>query len=284
MKTIAEILQLSTFYLEQKQVEAPRRSAEELLAEVLSIPRLELYMQFDRPLTESEIISCRTLLFRRGQGEPLPYILGHIEFYQCQLEITPSVLIPRPETEILVDKIVSFLKKQKSALVNKVLLDICCGSGCIAIALKKQFPEMQVVASDLSSAALEVAKRNSQKNETSIEFLEGDLLEPFAGRRADFIVCNPPYVSPEEFAHLSREVKEFEPSSALLGGEDGVAFYKRLANQLPAHLNRSARVWLEIGSQQGSRIKELFQSSQWVIKEIEKDWAHLDRFFLLEME
>ncbi len=147
----------------------------------MKVPRLQLYMDFERPLNQPELDLCRARLVRRGKGEPLQYIRGEIEFLDCLIKLTPAVLIPRQETEILVDKIIGRLKRQE--LSGKILWDVCCGSGCIGIALKKKFPTLQVVLSDLSSEALQVARENAQANGVDVSFMQGDLLNPFAGKK-----------------------------------------------------------------------------------------------------
>lgn len=161
MKNIQEILQLSTEYLAKKQIENPRRQAELIISLALQMPRMDLYMQFDRPLDEQEISVIRDNLRRRAEGEPWQYIHGEVEFYGCRITVTPDVLIPRQETEILVDKIVSLLRKND--ISKKKLWDMCSGSGCIGIAIKKAIPELQVTLSDISEKSLAVAQENARK-------------------------------------------------------------------------------------------------------------------------
>ena len=158
MHTVIEILKLSTEFLKQKGIENSRRQAEDLLGDALGVGRMGLYLEHDRPLTESELNKCREWLKRRGNGEPLQYIAGKVEFFGCSLIVTPEVLIPRQETEILIDKIVQ--KLSTIDLEGKILWDVCCGSGCIGIALKKKFPKLHVALSDISAEALAVAKKN----------------------------------------------------------------------------------------------------------------------------
>lgn len=285
MKTIKDILELSTSHLESKGILSPRRSAEEILSHFLKLKRLDLYMHFDKPLGEDELDSCRQALRRRAQGEPLAYILASTVFFDCQFELSPDVLIPRPETEILVDKIAEELAaKSRDELKEMTLWDVCCGSGCIGISLKKRFPDLNVMLSDISSAALDLARRNATKNDVDVEFREGDLLEPFLGEKADVFVCNPPYISLEEYASLSREVREFEPKLALLAGESGFELYERLSKDLPSFLRPGAKVYFELGYQQGKKLEELFHSSEWASMELGLDWAGHDRFFFLEKE
>ena len=282
MRTILEVLNLSTDYLQKKGMQSAKRQAEELIGEALKVGRMGLYMQFDRPLTDSELDLCRGWLKRRGEGEPLQYISGQVEFFDCQIKVTPAVLIPRQETEILVDKIVK--KLAACSLADKELWDVCCGSGCIGIALKKRFPELRVVLSDLSPAALEIAKENARQNQVEVEFLQGDLLAPFSGRHVDFVVSNPPYVTDKEFLSLETEVRVHEPRLALVSGESGVEFYQRLANDLPAFLKSQGKAWFEIGDGQGKAVQQIFLAVGFQGCAVECDWSGRERFFSLENE
>ena len=282
MKTILEVLTLSKNYLEQRGIQNPRRQAEELLSDALGIKRMDLYLEFERPLTESELNICRQRLARRGKGEPLQYIHGEVLFFDCVIKVDPHVLIPRQETEILVDKIALELADQ--TLEGKTLWDLCCGSGCIGIALKKRFPTLNVRLSDISAEALQLAKQNAQLNQVDVEIRKGDLLQPFKGEKAHFVVCNPPYVSEVDYAALEAEVRDHEPRMALVAGPKGTEFYQRLAHELPDYLYPSGKIWLEIGHGQGESVKNLFNASHWRHHRIEEDWAGLERFFSLEIE
>lgn len=282
MKTLLEILTLSTHYLQQHGIQNPRRQAEDLISDALGMQRLNLYLEFDRPLTESELEICRQRLTRRSKGEPLQYIQGDVEFYGCKIFLNKDVLIPRQETEILVDLIVKDLEKED--LIGKSLWDLCCGSGCIGIALKKRFPLLKVVLSDISIKALELAKKNAKENQIDVQFLHGNLLEPFLGKKTDYLVCNPPYIAEEEFSTLEAEVRHFEPKQALVSGSTGLEIYSHLATDLKKYLTPLAKVWFEIGSTQGSAMYELFPSDQWRTCEVKNDWSGKNRFFFLENE
>lgn len=276
MKTIQEILRLSTEFLEKKRVEIPKRSAEELLAACLQCKRLDLYLRFDRPLEEKELVFYRELLKRRAEGEPIAYILGQVTFYGLTLKVNPHVLIPRHETEILLHEIVQEFKKEENSA--KRLFDVCCGSGCLGLGLKKAFPQFQVILGDLSIDALKVAKDNAEANQLDAEFVQGDLLTPFQGK-ADLIVCNPPYVSDKEYENLSPEVREFEPKMALLAGKTGGEFYERLSRMLPSCLNPAGKIFFEIGAGQAEIVSNFFNTSAWKETQVKKDWAGHDRFF-----
>lgn len=282
MKTVLEILTLTAEHLKQKGIQNSRRQAEDLLADVLELKRMDLYLQFDRPVVPDELDRCRQWLARRAKGEPLAYIKGAVEFFDCCLIVTRDVLIPRQETEILVDKICQEFSKQ--SLTGKQMWDVCCGSGCIGIALKKRFPELQVALSDISTTALNIARENAIKNEVEIEFFQGDLLAPFEGRKTDFLVCNPPYVSESEFSTLDPEVRDFEPKLALTAESNGLEFYQRLAADLPAFLHSGGKAWFEIGDGQGELVKNLFKKAPFKSGLVEYDWASRERFFSLEIE
>lgn len=282
MKTILEIIQLSRDYLEQRSIAHARREAEQLIADVLGLKRLDLYVHFERPLTEEELTQCRSALLRRGKGEPSQYIRGHVDFFDCTFRVNPAVLIPRQETEILVDKIAQTL--EKNAFQGKTLWDMCCGSGCIGISLKKRFPALNVVLSDISPQAIEVARENARLNAVDVECLEGDLFAPFAGRQTDYFVCNPPYIGEKEYLTLDREVQGFEPRQALVAGERGDEMYSAIARHLPQFLLPGGKAWFEVGTGQGSQVKSYFGAPCYTRIAVENDWAGHERFFFLEIE
>jgi release factor glutamine methyltransferase len=272
MKQLKEVLVSSTEVLQGKGIASARRIAEELIAAALQMKRIDLYLQFDRPLQEEELQKIRPLLKRALQGELVDYILGETEFYGVQLRLTPDVLIPRPETELLVDRAVKTLPQ------GIEVWDLCCGSGAIGIALKKARPDLSVVLSDLSEKACQLAKSNAERNGVEVESLQGDLLDPFQGRKTGALLCNPPYVA------LSDYRPSAEPELALVGGEDGLLYYRRLKELLPHFLHPGARVLFEIGFDQGERLLTLYDAPIWVKKGVDKDWAGHDRFFFLEFE
>jgi release factor glutamine methyltransferase len=276
MKTLSEVLKLSTEFLEKRGIERARRQVEELLSSVLKLPRIELYMQFDRPLGEQELTELRQAVKRRAEGEPWQYIAGEVEFLGCCLKVNKNTLIPRQETEILADRI---LKELPPTPVE--IWDVCTGSGCIGIALKKKRPDCKVVLSDLSEEALSTAKENAEKNNVEVEFLQGDLLKPFQSK-ADIIVCNPPYISEKDYLRLDREVL-LEPKMALVGGVSGFEFYERLARDLPRYLKPNGKVYFEIGAGMGEQIKNLFDPLVWKSVQVAQDWSSHDRFILASL-
>jgi len=282
MKTLGEILSISVHFLKEKKCVRFRRDAEDLIAHVLKLKRLDLYAQFDRPVQEAELKILRALLKRAVKGEPVEYMIGEVAFYHCQLSVGPDVLIPRPETEILVDQACRMLCL--ADLQEKTAWDLCSGSGCIGIAVKKACPHLRVSLSDISGKALEIAAINAKRNDVQVELLQGDLLAPFAGRKTDIIFCNPPYIPSQEIFTLDPSVKDYEPREALDGGDDGLFFYRQLEKELPSYLNAKAKIFFEIGTGQGDLVLNLFHGRSWKNKRVEKDWAGHDRFFFLEFE
>lgn len=282
MKKIGDALFAITNAFEAKNFLNPKVQAENLLLELFQCSRPALYQRLNENLEDFEEIKIKSWLAKRLKGEPLAYISEEVEFYGCRLKVNPSVLIPRQETEILVGIISRALKGKN--LQGKALWDVCCGSGAIGIALKKSFPDLKVSLSDISEEAIEMTRQNAILNQVTVECFKGDLLAPFRGKKADFIVCNPPYISEIEYEQLDQEVKLFEPKMALVGGSTGLEIYERLSRELRLYLNNQAKVWFEIGYQQGERIKELFKDSYWVKKYFENDWAGHNRFFFLENE
>jgi len=282
LKTVGALLAWLQASFSEHHWSDSRREATELLSSFLDISPGDLFFQLEKPLTEQEWESASQWLKRRLQGEPLAYISGSVDFYDCKITVNSHVLIPRQETEILVDRIVEELATED--LSNRTLWDLCTGSGCIGIALKKRFPALTVYLSDISAEALAVTAKNAEENRVHVELKQGNLLEPFKGLKTHYLVCNPPYISMEEYKQLDSSVLDFEPKLALVGGVHGDEFYQKLAAQLPHYLFPHGKVWLEIGFQQGERVRQLFNDPFWVKKEIENDWAGHQRFFFLETE
>lgn len=268
--TVLQVIGRSSSFLAKKGVVNARRMAEEVIADALSMKRLDLYLDFERPLKDDELAAARAAVVRRGEHEPTQYIAGVVEFAGVSLKVNSDVLIPRLETEVLVEMIA------KQPLAGR-LFDVCTGSGAIAIALKKRFPNLEVVASDISQKALDVAKENAKMAGVEVEFIQGDLLEPFHGM-CDYLVCNPPYLSDQEYEEVEKEVL-WEPKRALVGGKSGLEIYRRL--KLAGVVRKKA--WLEIGRGQGVGVKEIFEA-QGLNGRFESDWSGHDRFFFLEID
>ena len=260
--TVLKALNWATDYLKEHRVENPRLNAELLLARSMRLSREELYIRLHDQAMEEEIKTLEGLIRRRGSGEPLQYILGHQEFWSIDLKVDPRVLIPRPETERLVEEALSILAKISSKKIPSVL-ELGTGSGAIAISLAKEVKNIFLVATDLSGDALMVAKDNARQAGVSdkIGFVKGDLLNPFhPGETFDLILSNPPYISDSEIKDLSREVRNHEPLIALKGGKDGLEFYRKLISQTSSYLKRGGRLLLEVGNNQAPSISEMIEA------------------------
>lgn len=251
---VLKILNWTKGYLADKGVENPRLEAEWLLCEALSLDRVGLYLNFDKPLSDSELAAYRSMVARRAKREPLQYILGSQEFMGLEFQVSPAVLIPRHDTEVLVTEA---LKRGSEC---RSILDIGTGSGCVAIALAKALPGAGICSVDISGAALAVARDNAQRNKVAVELVQGSLLEPFAGRRFDMIVSNPPYIPVADLDTLQQEVRGFEPLSALDGGADGLDFYRRITSDAPKHLNPGGWLLFEVGAGQAPQVLELLSA------------------------
>jgi release factor glutamine methyltransferase len=279
--TLFEVLKGSADVLKDHQVENPRLNAELLLAQCLGFSRETLYANLRREIQTEEKKALDELLRRRMAGEPLQYLLGHQEFWSVDLKVDPRVLIPRPETEVLVDQALSILATS-SGRVPRVL-DIGTGSGAIVIALTNEFVEIFAVATDISQEALQVAKENARKVGVGqrIRFVRGDLLHPFRPLTDgvfDLILSNPPYICRSDIEELTREVKDHEPRLALDGGEDGLDFYRRMSRQVPSYLRKGGWLLVEIGQGQGTEISTLLeQSGCFSAPELVRDLSGIER-------
>ncbi|MBF0491564.1 MAG: peptide chain release factor N(5)-glutamine methyltransferase [Deltaproteobacteria bacterium] len=281
--TPLKLIEWTSKYLSQKGIPSTRLEAELLLAHSLNLKRIQLYTQFDRPLSEKELADFKILLKRRADREPLAYILGKKEFYSMEFIVSKDVLIPRPETELLVEQVLaSPLVKRGLRGVHPIqILDIGTGSACIAIALAKYLPQTQITALEISEAALNIAKQNAQKHgvENQIEFIQGDFLKSEVRSQKsefDIIVSNPPYIASSEIEKLEPELR-FEPHSALDGGIDGLDFYKMILPWAFKHLRPEGHLFLEIGYNQGKDLTELAQNCGFSSAKILKDLDNKDR-------
>lgn len=279
--TIKKLLDWVSGYFAEKGVDSPRLSGELLLCHVLGLERIQLYTLFDRAVDPPQLAQLRALVKRAGEHEPIAYLVGRCEFYSLPLKITSDCLIPRPETEGLVEKAIMFLRQREGA---QQVLDLCTGSGCIAAAVAKNVKEVEVVATDISDAALKVAAENMEKLKLTekVRLLCGDLFDPIieglGAARFDLIVSNPPYVSEPEYAALDKNVKDYEPADALLAGADGLDVYKRIVEKVDDFLKPDGALMMEIGYAQGPAIRELLEASgAFKTITIEKDFANNDR-------
>ncbi len=275
-KSVLETLQSGAAWLDKRGVPEARRNMEHLLSHVLGIKRLELYLQFDRPLGESELAPLRILLQRRGKREPLQHLLGNVDFNGHLFTSDARALIPRPETEQLVVKLLAAGLPVPGARIA----DIGCGSGVIGLSLALAWPDASVSLIDLHAPALELARANAASlglTEPPLRFLQGDLLAPLAGESLDLVVANLPYIPSAELAGLDAEV-QFDPSSALDGGPDGLDLIRRLAADLPDRLASGGRVALEIGLGQGEQVVAILSQVGLQDARCELDFDGADRF------
>ena len=284
--TIQKLLNWTTEYLTGKGVDAPRLSAELLLSNVLGLKRIELYTQYNRMVEQEHLARLRELVKRAGQHEPVAYLVGRAEFYSIEFEVTPDCLIPRPETELLVQRSIELLRLRAGP---HQVCDLCTGCGVIAVAIAKNVPDAKVIATDLSEAALGVAAKNVRKYglDDRVELLRGDLYEPLIPQLDmapfDLIVCNPPYVSAAEYEKLEKNVKDYEPRTALYGGEDGLELYRRIAEQVGRFLDSDGALLLEIGYEQGPAVRALLeQTGLFEIIKVDKDLSSHDRIVMAQ--
>ena len=255
---LLDILENTSRFFAAKGLENARLQAELLLAAVLGVKRLDLYLQFERPLHTSEVDRYRESVRQRLQRVPVQYITGVAAFRQLELTVTPAVLIPRPETEVLVDVALELLPAGGRGL------DLCCGSGAVALSLAQEAAAAEVVATDVSAAALEVAKANAQRCGLAerVEWHCGDLFAPLRGTEPfDLVAANPPYVRRGDLAQLAPEVRDYEPHLALDGGEDGLAYYRRIAQETADFIRPGGYLLLEVGDGQSAAVEDLLARS-----------------------
>jgi release factor glutamine methyltransferase len=280
--TVLEIIQRSAQFLAKRGVDSPRLQIELLLAQVLQMPRLNLYLDFERRLTTSELERVRNLVKRRGQREPLQHILGSASFCGLEIAVNPNVLIPRPETELLAERAWPFLKSRAAHGVPSAL-DFGTGSGCLAIALAMKCPMAKICAIDISPGALSVARENAVRHSVAekIQFFESDGFSVLpANSRFDLIAANPPYIPSDAIDTLQPEVRDYDPRVALDGGKDGLDFFRRLAAEAAAHLNVGGRMMLEFGDDQGDVLRKLFAEHNWIVEAIEVDYTACARILI----
>ncbi len=296
--TVLEVIQKSSAFLAQRGVESPRLQTELLLAHVLQLPRMKLYLNFERALNDTELSALRELVKRRGQREPLQHLTGSTSFCGLEMAVNRHVLVPRPETELLAEAGWEFLGKHSTSNIQRptsneqradseigapTALDFGTGSGCIAIALAVKCPAARIVAVDVSADALALARQNAGPAGVSerVEFLHGDGFAALpTGARFDLIVSNPPYIPSAEIASLQPEVRDFDPRGALDGGADGLDFYRRLAAQACDFLKPSGRIMLEFGDGQADAVGKIFGAEMWIVEAVKADYTQRQRILI----
>jgi len=258
--TILNLIRWTDERLRREGLGTPRLDAEVLLAEALGVDRVGLYTHFDQPLHPEELARFKKLIQRRLQREPVAYIIGRREFWSLTFKVTPDVLIPRPETEILVAEALKVLSSPARTGRNLRILEMGTGSGAISVALAKEFPSASLVATDLSAKALAIAQENAARLGVGerIQFLRGDLFVPLEKESAfELIITNPPYIAEDDFPSLPPEVRGFEPRLALDGGKDGLAFFRRVLPIVGEFLSPGGWFLAEIGAGQEEKIRRI---------------------------
>jgi release factor glutamine methyltransferase len=282
--TVLEAIQKSAEFLDKRGVESPRLHSELLLAHVLKMPRMKLYLNFDRTLTPLETDALREFIKRRGRREPLQHITGSTSFCGFEIAVNRHVLVPRPETEMLAELGWQFLSTFNSQ--PSTCLDLCTGSGCIAIALAARCPNTKIAATDISAEALTVAGENAVRNNVAdrIDFLQGGGFAALAGAaQFDLIISNPPYIPTAEISMLEPEVRDFDPKAALDGGTDGLGFYRLIAGEGLTFLKPAGKVMVEFGDGQAGAIRDIFEAEKWIVEAVKEDYSQRARILIAKI-
>ncbi len=278
MKAIEKIREISEIFKNNK-IDNPEQQANAIVLSILNTEKIKLYTE-NPQLTPEQIHFIDNLVSRRLKKEPLEYILGECDFYNVKIKVGPGVLIPRPETEIIVEEFQKRVDLNKT--YGKRLLDLCTGSGCIAISIAKLFPNIKVFGIDISWKAISYAIENKNFNDVkNAYFIVGDLFYPFKYKSFSYITANPPYVRTDEIFSLQPEVRDYEPIKALDGGYDGLMFYRRILKEAKNYLVNKGLIFFEIGINQVSEIKHLAVQEGFEIIDIIKDLAGIDRVMIL---
>lgn len=289
--TLRQQLELATKYLTAQQVDEARENAEQLMLYLLQLNRAQLLMNWQEPFPQQAVAAWCQLLERKGQGEPVQYITKAAWFYGRQFHVSPAVLIPRPETELLVEAVLQHAQRHWQGEALNVL-DVGTGSGAIAITLQLEQPNWQVIASDLSPDALAQARRNAELHQVAsrVQWVQADLLQPFCsdsgslsygGNAIDILVSNPPYIPQRDMAGLQREVQQYEPHLALVGGEDGLDPYRTMIAAMEGMTRLPRIIAFELGIYQPAIVAEwLRQLSLWSELHIVTDYGGIDRHII----
>ncbi len=278
MLTVLEIIKRTTDFFSGKHIESPRLNAELLIGHALGLKRMQLYLQFERPLTEPELEKIRPLVRRRAQREPVQYILGEADFCGLKLKVDRRALIPRPETELLIENVVTELREKPPARV----LDLGTGTGAIALALARAFPTAAVIAVDSSADALALADENVKACGLTerVQLVASRWFEAIpADSKFDLVVSNPPYLSDEETTQAAPEVKDFEPITALRSADAGIADLREIVTRTPAFLASGGLLALETGIAHHAQLAEMTARAGFVRSDSRRDLTGRDRFF-----
>lgn len=278
--TVRKVLEWTTQHLQKHGSETPRLDAEVLLAHARKCRRIALYTDYDQPLSDAVRAQMRELVQRRANAEPVAYLVGHREFFSLDFAVTSDVLIPRPDTETLVLEVISLVKGKPAPRV----LDLCTGSGCIAVSVAKNCPATKVTATDLSAAALTIARKNVETHQVGdrVELRQGDLFAPVPpGETFDVVASNPPYIPTAEIETLSGDVRRHEPRLALDGGADGLDLLRKILSEAPRFLVPGGWLLVEFSPEQEERLSELAQNrAEYAEVRVQKDLAGQARVLL----
>lgn len=286
--TIKELLKVTTDYLEKKEIESPRLSAEILLAHQLNIDRVKLYLNFDQPLLDKEVAGYRLLIKRRLSREPIQYITGVQEFWSLDFTVGPQVMVPRPETELLVKHALALCRGNGLAEGDCArILDLGTGCGAIAVAIARELEGVAVWASDVSKEALDIARGNAKRHgvEERIEFVLSDLWQGLSNQELTFevIVSNPPYIKSEAIDSLPPEVRDYEPRQALDGGKEGMFYIRNIIQEAPKYLNPGGWILLEMDPEQTTKALGLIETSNSYGEKVRlKDYSHNHRVVMAQ--
>ncbi|MGH7941847.1 MAG: peptide chain release factor N(5)-glutamine methyltransferase [Limisphaerales bacterium] len=278
--TVLQAIQKSAEFLAKRDVESPRLQSELLLAHVLKMPRMKLYLNFERVVGEQETEWLRQLVKRRGQREPLQHIIGSTSFCGFEISVDRRALVPRPETEILAEAGWTFLA---ACGTGQNALDVGTGTGCIAIALAAKCPNVRITATDASPDALALAAENARKNNVSnrLDFFQGNgFAAAPGGAQFELIISNPPYIPTAEIGTLQPEVRDFDPRGALDGGADGLDFYRMFAAEAGPFLKSGGKLMLEFGDGQAPAIRKLFEDEKWIVQAVKDDYSQRARILI----
>lgn len=275
--TVLEVIKRTTYFFAKKGIDSPRLQIELLLGHILQLPRMKLYLNFERELTGPQLEQLRDLVKRRANREPLQHIIGQTNFCGLEIKSTSAALVPRPETEGLAIMARQFLQDWPG---DKAILEIGAGTGCISIALAAAFPDAKIVSIDLSTEALSLAAENAAAHNVKIDFRHGNAFEAVQpAEKFALIISNPPYIPTAEIAELAPEVREFDPALALDGGADGLDFYRLIAVKGLQHIVREGRVMVEFGDEQHDAVQGIFASAGWGNPSLTPDLSGTLRYF-----
>lgn len=280
--TVRELIRVTSEYLAGKDIASAKLNTERLLADVLGLSRIELFMQFDRPVLGRELEKFRGVVKRRAAGEPLQQILGETEFYSRVFKVEPGVFVPRPETERLVETAVQLLSPGDQGLLAPVAVEIGCGTGIVGISLALELPRLTLHATDIDPVAVDLAGRNAHTLgvEARVHLYQGNRFDPLPRHlrgHVDLLVSNPPYIRRSDLDGLPQDVKDHDPHTALDGGADGLDFYRALAAGMGAWLRRGGHIAVEIGADQGGDVSGILAASGGHDIQIVQDYAQRDR-------